>query len=60
MRAEPDERHRHSPTPSEHPDWGELLVKAVATPGIISDAYHRFWNFSVGNQLLAWAQSLVS
>jgi len=46
------------PVASEHPDWGELLVKAVNTPGVISDAYRRFWNYSVGNQILAWVQCL--
>jgi len=56
MRARQRERHPRSPNSTEHPDWGELLVKAVDTPGIVSDAYQRFWNFSVGNQLLAWAQ----
>ena len=40
----------------EHPEWGELLVKAVNTPGVISDAYRRFWNYSVGNQILALFQ----
>src|SRR6185295_4470379 len=44
---------RHRPAAGEHPDWGELLVKAVNTPGVISDAYSRFWNYSVGNQILA-------
>ena len=28
------------------------------TPGVISQAYSRFWNYSVGNQLLAWFQCL--
>src|SRR4051812_37518134 len=35
------------------PDWNELLVDAVRTPGVISKAYSQFWNYSVGNQLLA-------
>src|SRR5689334_11843317 len=42
----------------EHPDWGELLVNAVTSPGIISDAYRRFWNYSVGNQMLALFQCM--
>src|SRR5436190_72268 len=47
----------HSPA-REHPDWAELLVQAVNTPGVISSAYHRFWNYSVGNQILALFQCL--
>jgi hypothetical protein len=38
------------PTP---PEWSQLLVDAVSKPGVISKAYSRFWNYSVGNQLLA-------
>lgn len=38
------------------PDWAQLLVEAVAKPGIISTAYSRFWNYSAGNQLLAMFQ----
>lgn len=36
--------------------WAALLVDAVMKPGVISDAYSRFWNYSVGNQLLALFQ----
>lgn len=43
---------KHKP-PAE---WAALLVEAVTKPGIISDAYSRFWNYSVGNQLLALFQ----
>jgi hypothetical protein len=39
-------------------DWTQLLVDAVNKPGVISQAYSRFWNYSVGNQLLAWFQCL--
>jgi antirestriction protein ArdC len=39
-------------------DWSAILADAVATPGVISEAYSRFWNYSVGNQLLAWFQCL--
>lgn len=42
----------------EHPNWEQLLVDAVNKPGIISDAYSRFWNYSFGNQLLAWSQCI--
>ena len=41
------------------PDWSQLLVDAVNTPGVISDAYHRFWEYSVGNQLLALLECLA-
>jgi antirestriction protein ArdC len=34
-------------------DWSKILVDAVTQPGVISQAYERFWNYSVGNQLLA-------
>jgi N-terminal domain of anti-restriction factor ArdC len=39
-------------------DWSALLVDAVTRPGIISSAYSRFWNYSVGNQILAFFQCL--
>jgi hypothetical protein len=39
-------------------EWSRLLNEAVTKPGIISSAYRRFWNYSVGNQLLAWFQCL--
>ena len=42
----------------EKPDWSALLVDAVAKPGVISEAYSRFWNYSFGNQLLALFQCL--
>lgn len=41
------------------PDWSALLVEAVTKPGIISDAYRRFWNYSPGNQILAWEQCML-
>src|SRR5205085_2212680 len=40
----------------EHPDWAELLGEAVSKPGVVSAAYSRFWNYSVGNQILAMWQ----
>jgi len=39
-------------------DWSSLLVDAVNRPGIISAAYSRFWNYSVGNQILALFQCI--
>jgi antirestriction protein ArdC len=41
------------------PDWTRLLAEAVKTPGTLSSAYHQFWNYSVGNQLLAWFECLT-
>lgn len=38
--------------------WSKLLNEAVSQEGIISDAYSTFYNYSVGNQLLAWIQCL--
>ena len=35
------------------PAWSELLSNAVTQPGVISEAYRRFHNYSIGNQLLA-------
>jgi hypothetical protein len=37
-------------------DWSAMLVDAVAKPGIISEAYKRFWDYSFGNSLLALFQ----
>ena len=33
--------------------------RAVNEPGIVSAAYRQFHNYSIGNQLLAWAQCLA-
>jgi len=43
----------------KRPDWAQLLVQAVSVPGTLSGAYRQFWNYSVGNQLLAWIQCLT-
>jgi antirestriction protein ArdC len=39
--------------------FAKLLEDAVNEPGIISSAYSAFYNYSLGNQLLAWAQCLA-
>lgn len=39
--------------------WSALLAEAVSRPGLISEAYRRFWNYSPGNQLLALWQCMV-
>ena len=36
--------------------WQQLLTDAVNKPGSISSAYSVFWNYSCGNQILAWSQ----
>jgi N-terminal domain of anti-restriction factor ArdC len=38
------------------PKWSALLVEAVNKPGTIMKAYSAFWNYSVGNQILALVQ----
>src|SRR5688500_9005059 len=38
--------------------FADLLVSAVTEPGILSNAYRQFHNYSIGNQLLAWSQCL--
>jgi antirestriction protein ArdC len=39
--------------------FATLLQNAVNEPGILSAAYLAFHNYSVGNQLLAWAQCMA-
>jgi len=36
--------------------WQQLLEEAVNKPGTIHEAYLRFWNCSLGNQMLALIQ----
>lgn len=44
---------------SSTPDsFATLLQQAVNEPGMISSAYSQFWNYSFGNQLLAWGQCM--
>ncbi len=33
--------------------WASLLAEAVHSPGLISEAYHAFYGYSLGNQILA-------
>jgi len=40
----------------DSPRWAELLQTAVNQPGAIHEAYSRFWNYSLGNQILALMQ----
>lgn len=41
---------------AEIPKWSALLVEAVNKPGLILQAYSAFWNYSLGNQILAVVQ----
>ena len=47
--------HRITQSP-DIPKWSALLVEAVSKPGLIMKAYSAFYNYSVGNQLLALVQ----
>jgi hypothetical protein len=38
---------------SDVPDWTQLLLNALDTPGVLSKAYQQFWRYSIGNQILA-------
>ena len=40
------------------PSFADLLRSAVTDPGVVSSAYRQFHTYSLGNQLLAWAQCL--
>src|SRR5689334_9209734 len=46
-------------SPRAAPDWSAILVDAVSKPGMIHQAYSRFWNYSVGNQLLALFECML-
>lgn len=48
--------HPAAEKPRFEPSWAQYLIDAVTIPGVISKAYHAFHGFSVGNQMLAWAQ----
>jgi antirestriction protein ArdC len=43
-------------TPAAQPTWSDLLREAVEKPGRLLEAYSYFYNYSVGNQLLALSQ----
>ena len=38
--------------------FADLLRSAVIDPGVVSNAYQQFHSYSIGNQLLAWAQCI--
>ena len=41
---------------STNPRWSDLLHRAVTEPGVVSKAFSRFHQYSLGNQLLALVQ----
>lgn len=41
---------------TNNPKWLTLLNEALTKPGMISEAYSRFWNYSLGNQIAAMMQ----
>jgi hypothetical protein len=49
----------NSPTkdPSEQVQFRQLLEEAVTKPGTLMKAYLLFWNYSLGNQILALVQA---
>lgn len=49
---------RSRPSVPEPPSFAELLTEAIEQPGVISACYSLFHEFSVGNQLAAWAQCI--
>ncbi len=46
----------NSSIPHAVPNWQQLLSEALTKPGIVSEAYARFHNYSLGNQILALVQ----
>ena len=48
--AQPTERH-------EEIQFRQLLEEAVTKPGTLMKAYSLFWNYSLGNQILALFQA---
>jgi hypothetical protein len=43
--------------PSEQVQFRQLLEEAVTKPGTLMKAYSLFWNYSLGNQILALIQA---
>jgi hypothetical protein len=50
------QRESQTTQSADIPKWSALLVEAVNKPGTIMKAYSAFWNYSVGNQILALIQ----
>jgi len=43
--------------PSQQVHFKQLLQEAVSKPGVLMRAYSLFWNYSLGNQILALIQA---
>src|SRR5208283_4235233 len=52
------EKEENKMTEKQHATWGELLKDAVEKPGRLLEAYTAFYNFSLGNALLALEQCI--
>ncbi len=50
------QKERQTTQSADIPKWSALLVEAFNKPGLIMKAYSAFWNYSVGNQILALIQ----
>src|SRR6516162_3712858 len=48
--CKPTERHQEI-------QFRQLLEEAVSKPGTLMKAYSLFWNYSLGNQILAFVQA---
>jgi hypothetical protein len=50
----------YTPVPREERQahWAQMLEQALHEPGVLHDGYTAFWNYSIGNQMLALAQCL--
>jgi hypothetical protein len=49
-----------NPQPTEHHEeiqFRQLLEEAVSRPGTLMKAYSLFWNYSLGNQIIALIQA---
>ena len=45
-----------APTQTTQPDFAAMLERITTDPGTLSSAYTVFWNYSIGNQILAMLQ----
>jgi len=44
---------------NQNVSFTQLLRNAIEQPGILSKAYSQFYNYSIGNQMLAWSQCMT-
>ena len=50
------QKEKQTTQSADIPKWSALLAEAVNKPGLIMKAYSAFWNYSLGNQILALIQ----